>query len=148
MFYMNTVPTEPTSADVSYHISFKVNNGPSLSDFGLNEYNPFIWNEAAGRGAEVHLPGKTPTSLVDPLLFGSEDDRSVPAQNKYYISSGGYPWAITIPVKNFVYPVEDKDIVTAYLKFPAWVASGGTLFTDWYSNTASGYRNNANLFIK
>ncbi|MBC8051753.1 MAG: LruC domain-containing protein [Sphingobacteriaceae bacterium] len=148
MYYMNTVLTEPTSSTVSYNISFNVSNGPSLNDFGLNEYNPFIWNDDIGRGAEIHLPGKTPTSLVNTSLFGTGDDASNPALGKYYVSSEGYPWAISIPTKGFIYPVEGKEIVTAYLKFPDWVISGGAQFTDWYSNTASGYRNNANLFIK
>ena len=148
MYYMNTVIDEPTSASVKYNFSFNVNNGPSLSDFGLNEYNPFIWNEFVGRGTEIHLPGKTPTSLADLSLFGTQDDRSQPAEGKYYVSAEGYPWAIAIPVKGFVYPVEGKDIVTAYPKFPNWVASGGTQFIDWFSNTSPGYRNNSNLFLK
>ena len=81
-------------------------------------------------------------------LFGTEDDRSNPQAGKYYVTAEGYPWAISIPVKGFIYPVEGADIVTGYLKFPQWVTSGGTLFTDWYSNTATGYRNNSNLYIK
>jgi LruC domain-containing protein len=148
MYYMNTVLSEPQSASVSYNVSFKVSNGPALADFGLNEYNPFIWNQDLGRGAEVHLPGKTPTSLADLTLFGTQDDRTNPSQGKYYVSSEGYPWAITVPVKGFLYPIEGKEIVSAYLKFPNWVISGGTQFTDWYSNTSVGYRNNANLYIK
>lgn len=148
MYYMNTILSEPTSATVAYNISFKINNGPSLNNFGLNEYNPFIWNNNKGRGAEIHLPGKTPTSLGDVTMFGTFDDRSNAAQGKYYVSDNGFPWAITIPVKGFIYPVEGKDIVSGYLKFPNWVTSGGTQFVDWYSNTAAGYRNNSNLFIK
>jgi len=148
MYYMNTRTNEPISPSVGYSFSFKVNNGISLSDFGLNEYNPFIWNQDVGRGAEIHLPGKTPTTLANTSLFGTGDDKSNEANNKYYVTSEGLPWAISIPVKGFNYPVEGKDIVTAYLKLPQWIASGGANYSDWYSNTASGYRNTSNLFSK
>ncbi|WP_207535630.1 LruC domain-containing protein [Desertivirga arenae] len=148
MLYYNTRSEEPSQPAKTYNISFTVANGPSLSSFGLSEYNPFIWNKNAGRGNEIHLPGKTPTSLADNSLFGTGDDRSSVASGKYYLTAEGYPWAISVPVKNFVYPIEGKDISTAYLKLPNWILSGGTQYTDWYSNTGSGYRNTVNLFGK
>ncbi|WP_207422087.1 LruC domain-containing protein [Desertivirga brevis] len=147
MYYMNTRLEDPKSPSVSYSFSFQVNDGTKLSDFGLSEYNPFIWSQDAGRGAEVHLPGKKPTSLANLTLFGTGDDKSSPAQNKYYVTAEGYPWAISVPIKSFTYPIEGKDIITAYLKLPEWITSGGTKYKDWYSNTAGDYRNKENLFV-
>lgn len=148
MLLYNTRLSEPVQPSKTYNISFKVTNGPTLTNFGISEYNPFIWNKASGRGSEIHLPGKTPTTLANTSLFGTGDDRSNIATGKYYLTSEGYPWAISVPVKNFIYPIEGKDIITAYLKLPLWISSGGTSYVDWYSNTASGYRNTLNLFAK
>jgi LruC domain-containing protein len=145
---MNTNISDPLAASKTYNLSFKITNGPTLTEFGLSEYNPFIWNKAKGRGYEIHLPNKKPTSLANASLFGTEDDGSVPSAGKYYVTKNGFPYAISIPVKDFVYPLEGKDIGTAYLKLAGWVASGGSSYTDWYSNQATGYRDNTNLFIK
>jgi len=145
---MNTNDSEPVSDAKVYPISFSISNGPSLAEFGLGEYNPFIWNQASGRGCEIHLPGKTPTSLANTALFGSGDDRSVPSAGKYYVSEGGYPWAVSVPVKNFLYPAEGKDIAASYLRMADWVSSGGASYTDWYTSSSEGYRNTANLFNK
>jgi LruC domain-containing protein len=144
----NTKPGEALSPDVNYEFELTVTDGPSIQDFGVGEYNPFIWNSALGRGAEIHLPNKKPTSKANLSLFGTGDDRSVPAQGKYYISNGNYPWAISMGVKDFAYPIEGKDISSAYLKLAAWISSGGTTSTDWFSNTASGYRNTSNIFSR
>lgn len=148
MAYYNTKPGEPVSAPKSYTVSFNITNGPLLSTFGLGAYNPFTWNSGIpnGRGYEVHLPGKTPTSLANTALFGTQDDRTNVSQSKYYVTSTGLPWAINIPIKPFKYPIEGAEIGTAYLKFDAWATSGGTQFLDWYSNTETGYRNTSKLF--
>lgn len=148
MFYMNTRPEDPISPAKAYSIRFTVKNGPSLSSFGLGEYNPFVWNKGLGRGYEIHLPGKFPTTLANPKLFGTSQDASDPSKGKYYVTADGFPWAISIPVKNFAYPLEGKDISTAYLKLAAWVSSGGTNYQDWYLNTSSQYRNTSNIFTK
>lgn len=145
----NTEPNKPVSSPKAYSVTFKVNNGPSLQAFGLGAYNPFIWNNGSGkgRGSEVHLPGKTPTSLADMSLFGTDADDSKPSQGRYYVTKDGFPWAINIPVKKFDYPSERNDIVSTYLKVPFWVQSGGTQYADWYLDLP-GYRNSANIFSK
>ena len=141
----NTLRPGGTSPAVTYNIAFNVSNGPSLSTFGLSCYNPFIWNGSMGRGYEIHLAGKTPTDLANGSVFGTNRDASNIATGDTYVSKNGrLPWAIQTPA-NFSYPKEKADINTAYLKFASWVISGGTLFTDWYSNT-SGYRNAENIY--
>jgi LruC domain-containing protein len=144
----NTRLGETKSPNVDFELNFNINNGPTLSTFGLNEYNPFIWNGSAGfgRGYEIHLPYHLPTDLVNANLFSTEDDNTNLGLNRTYVSkNGGFPWAINIPV-SFEYPIEKVDINTAYNKFGNWVQSGGTLFNDWYSNTGVGYRTSSNIY--
>lgn len=141
----NTIPGTPTSNTVNYTISFNVSAGTSLSSFGLGSYNPFIWNNTSGygRGYEIHLPYKTPTSLANTALFGTINDNSSGA-NTYISKENNLPWAIDVPV-TFNYPIERADITTAHLKFASWVQSGGTQYQDWYSNQ-TGYRNAAKIY--
>lgn len=144
----NTKPGVAQSAIVKDSITFDVTNGPSLTDFGQDGYNPFIWNMGNdNRRREVHLWGKTPTTLADQTLFGTGADNTSVAASRYYVTTTGLPYAINIPV-TFSYPVEGTDITAAYLHFAEWAQSGGTLFTDWYSNTATGYRNTALIYTK
>ncbi len=149
MATFNTVPGASASDTVNYTMSFNVTAGPSLATFGLNEYNPFIWNNTAGfgRGYEIHLPGKVPTSLANTALFGTAEDNSNVTANRYYVTTGnGLPWAISIPVK-FAYPIERSDINTAYLKFATWVQSGGAQYADWYTN-GTGYRDVSKIYVR
>jgi len=140
----NTKLGDIFSAYKSYTLSFNIANGPTLSTFGQDEYNPFIFN--SGRGHEVHVSGKTPTTLADATLFGTSDDNTSVSASRYYVTKMGLPYAINVPVMPFSYPVERVDITNAYLHLADWAASNGSSYTDWYSNTAAGYRNTANIF--
>lgn len=142
----NTETGATTSPAVDYNITFSVANGANISNFGLNAYNPFIWNANDIRGREIHLVGQLPTDLASTNLFGTGDDNSSIANNRYYVTTTGLPYAIEVPTTTFNYPVERADITQAYLHLADWVISGGTAYTDWYSNTASGYRNAANIY--
>lgn len=139
----NTKLGDVFSAYKTYTLSFNVSGSPTLASFGQDAYNPFIFN--SGRGHEVHLSGKTPTSLADASLFGTVDDNTSANANRYYVTKTGLPYAINVPVV-FSYPVERVDITNAYLHFADWATSGGANYTDWYSNTASGYRNTGNIY--
>jgi LruC domain-containing protein len=46
----------------------------------------------------------------------------------------------------FSYASEYNEISFAYLHFVEWAESGGTLYTDWYTNTAAGYRDPAYIY--
>jgi LruC domain-containing protein len=146
----NTVYGAVSSPAVNYTVSFDVTGGPSISSFGLNSYNPFIWNYGLGnnRGREIHLVGRAPTDLGYTSYFGTADDNSSVASNRYFVTTTGLPYAIDIPVSPFNYPVELKDITQAYLHIGQWAESGGASYTDWYSNTATDYRNTSNLYIR
>lgn len=142
----NTKAGEPVSPTKDYTITFAVSNGVNINNFGLSAYNPFIWHAGDSRGGEIHLPGHLPTDLANTGLYGTADDNSSISNNRYYLTTTGLPYAIEIPVTPFSYPYETVDITQAYLHFANWAQSGGTSYTDWYSNTASGYRNNSNIY--
>ncbi len=114
----------------------------------VGTFNPFIYvNEAQkGRGFEVHLPGKAPSSLVNAEVLGTNADATNPSAGVFYKTINGLPFAISIP-ETFDYPLEKEQIINAHLKFAAWVQSGGSQFPDWYKNL-SGNRNNAKIYIK
>jgi LruC domain-containing protein len=133
----NTVPGAAVTPVRLYSVSFDITDGPLLGTFGT-DFNPFIFGKGALR-KEVHLPGKTPTSLADLSFFSTGDDVSSIANGRYYKTAMGLPYALMFP-SNFSYPAEGKDIRTVYLHFTEWAESGGILFPDWYSNTAGGYR--------
>jgi len=116
----------------------------ALSTFGTAPYNPFIVINGE-RGREVHLPGSAPTDLVDKSLFGTQDDNTNLATQKYYMSDKYLPWAINIPVK-FAYPAEKQDITKSFLMFNRWANSRGFNYMDWYLDK-SGYRDVTKLFV-
>ncbi len=142
----NTIPGAATSPIKNYTVNFNVSAGTSLSSFGLGSYNPFIWNNTPGfgRGYEMHLPRKAPTSLANTALFGTSNDNTTSVPNTYMSKGNNLPWAIDVPVV-FNYPIERADITTAHLKFASWVTSGGTQFTDWYTS-GTGYRNTEKIY--
>lgn len=143
----NTIPGEVQSQPKTYDIVFNLKNGPLLSDFGL-DYNPFIYNYVGSSRREIHQVGKEPTMLADQTQFGLNDDNTNIATSRFYVTKTGLPFALSIPIPIFNYVIENKDISAAYLHFVEWAESGGKLFTDWYSNTSDGYRNNAFIYIK
>lgn len=113
---------------------------------GLGTFNPFIYVDemGKGRGHEVHLPGKAPSSLVNTNILGTDADAT--GGNVYYKTANGLPFAISTP-ERFEYPLEREQIIHAHLKFVQWVQSGGVLFQDWYKNQ-SGYRDNSKIYSK
>ncbi|MDR6563582.1 MULTISPECIES: LruC domain-containing protein [unclassified Arcicella] len=143
----NTIQNQALADTKLYHFSFDLTNGPPLETFGLGAYNPFIYNNSSGlgRGYETHLFGKKPTKLAKNDIFGTKDDFST--KGPYYSTIQKLPWGIVVSTPDFKYPKEGAKITNTYLKFADWASSGGTSSTDWYSNTAGGYRYIPNMFI-
>jgi LruC domain-containing protein len=140
---INTINTNPYIHPVTQVIDIVfATPQESVGDF---PWNPFIFQNQV-RGHEIHMKNQPPTGKADPSLFRTGNDASIPAQNFYYQSSTGLPWAFEIPV-NFDYPAETNDIVTCYLHFAAWAQSSGTLFPLWYTDEPD-YREPSRLYVK
>ncbi|MEI7725371.1 MAG: LruC domain-containing protein [Bacteroidota bacterium] len=162
--FINTDPAEAVVPNypMTVHLVF-INNGipapggtVSISEFPSSVFNFFIVAETwtgemhgdarvtiQDRGKEIHLADRIPTSKVNPLLFGTLDDDS--GSGKYYKTANNLPWGINI-IQGFSYPVEKAPINEAYLHFIDWASSEGIDYPDWFSNTASGYRNPAKIY--
>lgn len=147
---VNTTPGAPyvTPQIVNVKLTFMENGVPgtsgavSVSQLGSNIFNPFIVVNQI-RGKEVHLADYKPTSLANPALFGTLDDDSKPAQNRYYRTKTNLPWALST-YESFQYPIEKNEVTKAYLKLIDWVISNGAQYTDWDTNAA--YRDNTFIY--
>ncbi len=140
----NTIPSVGGTG-VSETINLVINmDAQTTYAPGTIVYNPFLVVNQQ-RGVEVHLPDNVPTDLADQSLFGTNNDASNIGTSTYYKTQNNLPWALNMP-SSFKHPVEQQDVTGAYLNFAPWAQSGGTNFTDWYSNTSPGYRNDAHIF--
>ena len=142
---INTIPgiTYVSPVTITIHITYTPNTY-TAADLDITHFNPFIIVNKE-RGKEVHLPDYAPTALVNPAYFGTGDDKSNPSQGKYYKTANNLPWALNLS-STFSYPIEKAEITKAYLHFIDWVLNNGTLYTDWYTNTAAGYRDNNYIY--
>ena len=142
--YVNTVIGQPYYKSDTSHVKITLSTPLAAADLGIAPFNPFlILNQQ--RGYEVHLPGLKPTDKADTKLFGTLDDRTSAATNKYYLNQSNWPWALSF-VEPFDYPTEGNNISKVYTYFLSWAQSGGATNTDWYKNT-TGNRND-NLIYK
>lgn len=132
---------EPTEINFLITFAYPVN----ASNLGQAPFNPFIFVNGE-RGREVHLKNHAPTDLADESLFGDGQDASNPSQGYYYKTENNLPWAINI-IEEFDYPVEKTAVIDAYNYFAQWAESGGTQYSDWYSDSP-GYRNNNELYTQ
>lgn len=132
------------SAKDTVKVNISFTSPISISNTVGAPYNPFLISNK-NRGNEIHLSGHLPTNKANLGLFGTQHDDSNPATNKYYLSAQNWPWAISF-IETFNYPKEGAAINEAYLHFADWASSGGSIFTDWYKNTASGYRDLSKIY--
>ena len=120
-----------------------VDDAVSYSQLDIGEFNPFIVVNQ-NRDIEVHLADYPPTDLADISYFGTFDDNSSVAENRYYKSHDNLFWAINIP-ETFDYPIEKQLILNAYYHFAEWAQSDGTEYEDWYKDLP-GYRNEGVIY--
>ena len=77
-------------------------------------------------------------------LFGTVDDRSVPAEGKYFVRDSDYPFAFYlhgVQMTNFKETIlkrenERTKISDIYPDFLNWSQSKGTTHADWYLHPA------------
>jgi len=143
--FSNTQQGEPFVTPVQIELKVTISAGNyEASDFSLETWNPFIFVDLS-REKEIHLKDRPPTDLANPSLFGMANDASNPALSYYYRTNTNLPWALDFP-GTFDYPVEYSIITSTYLHFAQWAESAGTLYPDWYGNTATGYRDNSRIY--
>jgi LruC domain-containing protein len=138
----NTIPANGTGVSDTFTVVITLNT--PIANVGTAPYNPFLIKDQV-RGTEIHLPDMLPTSLADTSLFGTGQDDTSPGTGKYYKTENNLPWALIVDT-TFQYPIEGADILSAYLNFAEWAQSDGENFPDWYSNSASGYRDSSNIY--
>jgi LruC domain-containing protein len=143
---LNTDMSKSKEIGDTAHIYVQFSTPMSTTTFGKAPFNPFAIRNHS-RSYEVHLPGTLPTDLADKKQLGTLQDGTNIASNIYYVTKDNHPWALSF-INGFNYPSEGINIADAYLHFLEWANSGGTLYTDWYSNTAPGYRNNGKIYTK
>lgn len=122
----------------------------AIEQFPEAPYNPFIFARDAsyhgdlfyhpGRGLEIHLKNKMPTSKADHSIFGMAEDDTQISENTTYQNDNGLPWALAInpgSTEEWKHPLERTDILHAYPKFQIFVESSGNNETTWFSQSNS-----------
>lgn len=144
--YLNTEPGSPAVAVTPDTINIVVNlvNPVSTSVLNAPPYNPFLIVNRI-REKEIHLPGKTPTTLANLSLFGTGDDTSNPGEGRYYKTSNNLPWALILPT-NWLHVEEKEEVILGYPNFIPWAESGGVSNTNWYVTTIPGNTNSAYIW--
>lgn len=145
-YFINTKTDKDKVTGSTATVTVKFSSPVDAATLTVPSFNPFLISNLR-RGYEIHLPGYTPTDKADLKLFNTGDDNSTPTAGRYYQTKENLPWAISFS-EGFSYPIETININQAYLHFTDWAASGGTMFTDWYTNPAAGYRTPSNIYSK
>jgi LruC domain-containing protein len=147
--FINTENDKPKIAGDTAHVFIKLTTPQSTLTIGSAPFNPFLISNQR-RGYEIHLPGMAPTDKADTKLFGTLSDRSILGNvSTYYKTDMNWPWAMSF-TETFNFPVELQSIDKAYPHFLEWAGSTASPkpYLDWYSNTASGYRNSQYIYGK
>jgi LruC domain-containing protein len=144
-YYINTEQGSPIVTSDTIKVTAWLNHPIASSVVGSAPFNPFmICNKV--RGKEIHLANMPPTSLADPSIFNTGNDRTNIALGRYYLSDKNIPWALNIPA-DYAIVIEKNEIIDAYNKFQTWCQSGGTLYNDWYEDKP-GYRDPSKLLFR
>lgn len=128
----------------TYILTLKYEPGQTQSE--LASVQPFIFRkEADGKNWEVHIPFEAPTAKMNFNYFGTKDDASVPAENRFFVRSGDYPFAYYLAgakIDSFKNTIlkranESRKINEFYPKFMEWSVSKGAKSHDWYLSPAN-----------
>lgn len=141
--FYNTVAGEPLGISDTQRVNITFSTPSTVAFLSSVTFNPFLIKNRT-RGLEIHLPDYPPTALADQSVFGTVDDDSNPAQNRYYKSPDNLPWALEVSTR-FEYPTEKTDILDAYLDFANWAQSAGQQEPDWYVE-GQGRRSESNIY--
>ena len=147
-WFYKTEPGCSSSSTFTFSVTIPFTTGVPETNFPNAPFNPFIFatpgtergllfSENPGRGLEIHLKNKPPTSLANVTYFGQLDDASDPSEGLYYQTSNGLPWGIAINVEeseNWFHPYEWVNILKAYPLFENYATSSGVINPTWFRN--------------
>ena len=119
----------PDTARVVIKFNTSNNNTVAFSSIVFNPY--LIVNQT--RSKEIHLVNYVPTSKAATNLFGTSEDNSSVAQQRYYKSKTDLPWALDIP-EQIPYPREQADFNLCYPYMAPWARSSGAQYKSWYKS--------------
>lgn len=126
----SVIVTEDAAADrgKSFTITRTFKSGLSKKKVA-EDMNPFIianYKKNAKTRTEVHLPKHKATSRCDSKLKNTGKDA-------YYIDRDGeFPFAISLPVRDFEPAPESVRIDKVYTKYSKWATSKGMDCEDWF----------------
>lgn len=137
-----------TSYRPSWALTFSLKNAVAVSTMPEFPYDPFIFAAPGhyygdvglevsggypGRGLEIHLKNKAPTSKFNPEYKTKGVDAS--SGNTHYHDANGLPWAIEIPI-SWKHPLEQVNILDAYTQFAGFAQdSTGNTSPTWYTQS-------------
>jgi len=143
--YYKTESSCMSSSQMMFSIKVPFFAPIALSKFPQAPFNPFIFAKPStyhgdlfyhpGRGLEVHLKNKLPTSKVDLNYFGEGADNTNLVSQYTYQSASGLPWALAInPGESQLWqqPLEKVDLLQAYPSFQSFVETSGSKSNNWY----------------
>jgi LruC domain-containing protein len=147
-WYYKTQPGCNSSSTFTFSVEITFTDGIPTSTFPSVPFNPFIFatpdtfhgaifSGNPGRGLEIHLKNKPPTSLANLSYFGQSNDVSDPSSSLYYQTANGLPWGIAINIgssENWNHPYEWVNILTAYPQVEDYATSNGVVNTAWFES--------------
>lgn len=146
--YYRTESNCGNSSLMTFSVTVPFITSIALEEFPEAPYNPFIFAMDGtyhgdlffhpGRGLEIHLKNKLPTSKATPSLFGMAADQTLLDDGLTYQTSNGLPWALAInpgSQEEWKHPSEMIDISHAYPDFQVFIESNGNKSTSWFSQS-------------
>ncbi|WP_114765234.1 LruC domain-containing protein [Vibrio rhodolitus] len=146
--YFRTQQGCGTSYRPTWQLTVTMRNAIDNSQMPAFPYDPFIFASPGhyygdigyqltggypGRGLEIHLKNKAPTSKFDVRYKALGDDTS--SGDTHFHSANGLPWGIEIPL-NWQHPLEQVNILKAYRYFATFAADpSGQTAPTWYAAT-------------
>ena len=142
IFYL----TDDVKGEIGSTYILELTYSSGVTSDQLASVQPFIYrNEAENRTWEVHVPFEAPTSKMNTEYFGTEDDASVPKENKFFVRASDYPFAFFLmdgKIDDFKNTIlkgsnERKKIDELFPGFILWSTTKGTQNSDWYLKPAN-----------
>ena len=145
-FFVNTYMNKNKVAGDLITVNINFASPVPQENLQVSAFNPFLISNLR-RGYEIHLPGYLPTDKADTKLFATNDDASVPASGKYYISKQNWPWLLPIPV-SLATLSNCRPSTQLTFTSRSGLPPAVLLIPIGYSNTGTSYRDATKIYSK